>query len=165
MAGGESGHLPYAGVGPLYVVAIIGVTVLGIALGQLGLIPCVGWPVPNAARIALGIALVVLGVAMWLAAFFGAGIDDGIRENQLVTTGVYAWVRNPIYVAFAMACTGVIVMADNVWLLALPLLFWAFLTLLMRHTEERWLLDLHGSVYRAYCERVNRCIPWLPRRR
>ena len=47
MERGESGHLPYAGVGPLYVVAIIGVTVLGIALGQLVLIPCVGWPVDD----------------------------------------------------------------------------------------------------------------------
>lgn len=162
MARGESSHLPYAGVGPLYVAAIIVLTAMGVALSQLGLIPHTDWPVPAVLRVALGIVLIALGIVVWLAAVLGAGIDEGIRENRLVTTGIYAWVRNPIYVAFGMACTGATVMAGNVWLLVLPLLFWALLTALMRHTEERWLLDLHGSEYRAYCKCVNRCIPWPP---
>ena len=100
MARGESSHLPYAGIGPLYVAAIIVLTAMGVALSQLGLIPHTGWPVPVVLRVALGIVLIALGIVVWLAAVLGAGIDEGIRENRLVTTGIYAWVRNPIYVTF-----------------------------------------------------------------
>ena len=53
MARGESSHLPYAGVGPLYVAAIIVLTAMGVALSQLGLIPHTGWPVPAVLRVAL----------------------------------------------------------------------------------------------------------------
>ena len=31
-------------------------------------------------------------------------------------------------------------------------------------TEEKWLLDLYGDEYAAYKKRVNRCIPWIPRK-
>ena len=53
----------------------------------------------------------------------------------------------------------------NLWLLILPVLYWLFLTVLMKCTEEKWLKNLYGVEYEEYCWRVNRCIPWFPKNR
>ncbi len=98
-----------------------------------------------------------------MSAIFQAKIDQGILNNSLVTTGVYAYVRNPIYSAFMIACTGALLIAGNLWLLVLPFLYWGFMTVLMKNTEEKWLRDLYGEEYIEYCKRVNRCIPWKRR--
>lgn len=84
--------------------------------------------------------------------------------NELVTTGVYSVVRHPIYSAFAFVLTGVLLIYSNLYLLLLPFMYWAFLTALMKATEEKWLVDQFGKEYEDYCRRVNRCIPWFPKR-
>lgn len=38
------------------------------------------------------------------------------------------------------------------------------MTVLMKGTEEKWLLKLYGTEYSNYCKRVNRCIPWFAKR-
>lgn len=157
-------HLPVYGPGPIYVGVIVALTVAGIALSALGVVPMAQPGVAGVPLKAIGLALVAGGVALWWTANFKAHIDDGIVGNRLVTTGVYAVVRNPIYSAFALACSGVILIYGNLWLLVLSPVFWAFLTVLMRATEERWLLVLYGEEYADYCRKVNRCIPWFPRR-
>ena len=77
---------------------------------------------------------------------------------------MYALVRNPIYSAFLFFCTGALTIYGNLWLLTLPVLYWLFLTLLMKRTEEKWLKNLYGAEYEEYCRKVNRCIPWFPRK-
>lgn len=160
----ENGHLPLFGPGPLYVGVIVAFTVSAVALSRLGAIPRITAEAAALPLRIVGMALVALGVALWVSAVFLARIDDGIKVNRLVTDGVYSVVRNPIYSAFALVCTGAVLVHGNLWLLVLPPLFWAFLTVLMRATEERWLLELHGPEYEEYRRRVNRCIPWFPRR-
>ncbi|MEL5719973.1 MAG: isoprenylcysteine carboxylmethyltransferase family protein, partial [Treponemataceae bacterium] len=80
-----------------------------------------------------------------------------------VTTGVYGIVRNPIYSAFLFIFSGVLLLFRNWFLLILPFVFWALLTLLMKFTEEIWLKDKFGKEYTAYCKKVNRVIPWFRR--
>ena len=157
-------HLPLYGPGPAYVATIAAATVAGIALTVAGVIPTASADAATVLMRVLGAALIAGGGALWMAAVFGAKIDDGIEHNQLVTTGVYAIVRNPIYTAFTLVCTGALLICANLWLLVLPPLFWAFLTVLMKATEERWLRELYGAQYDRYCQRVNRCIPWFPRK-
>ena len=101
------------------------------------------------------------GIALWIYAVPISKIDDGIKENRLVTTGAYALVRNPIYSAAMIACTGVILILSNAWFFVLPLVYWLFMTVLMKATEEKWLRDLYGKEYDDYCKRVNRCWPWI----
>jgi len=38
------------------------------------------------------------------------------------------------------------------------------MTAMLIPTEEKWLHDLYGQEYLDYCTRVNRCLPWPPRR-
>lgn len=153
-------HLPMYGVGPIYVAVIIGLTVLGIVLSIRNMIPLIRYKGISVVMLILGIGLVVYGIYLWYAAVIKDKIDDGIVNNRLVTTGIYAQVRNPIYSAFLITCTGVLLIYGNILLLCLPFLYWFFLTVLMRSTEEKWLRELYGKEYEEYCRSVNRCIPW-----
>ena len=158
-------HLPLYGVGPLYVTAIAVLTAAGVLASHLGLLDSGKFPVIRLPLAILGALFILGGVALWRAAVLRDKISEGIVQNRLVTTGVYSVVRNPIYTAFLLACTGALLLANNLWLLLLPPAYWLFLTLLMRATEEKWLKEQYGREYEDYCKRVNRCLPWFPERR
>ena len=153
-------HLPYFGIGPLYGAAVIALTAAAVYLRKhpalsFGRIPALRIPMA-----VLGILLIVTAAILWTGAVFGAKIDANIRDARLVTTGVYAFVRNPIYSAILFACTGVLLLTGNLCFLVLPVCFWLLLTVLVRQTEERWLREMFGHEFESYCKRVNRCIPW-----
>ncbi len=94
------------GVGPVYVAVIITVTMAGILLSQFKIIAYLSFPIIRMVLLMIGFLLVAVGAALWFLAVFRAKIDDGITNNHLVTDGVYALVRNPIYSAFLSVCTG-----------------------------------------------------------
>jgi protein-S-isoprenylcysteine O-methyltransferase Ste14 len=62
-------------------------------------------------------------------------------------------------------CIGVSLFSGNLWLLVLPFIFWGLMAVMMKLTEEKWLHDLYGAEYDAYCKRVNRTWPWFPKRK
>ena len=158
----NSYHLPLFGVGPLYGGIVAALTVAGCVAGSLisfGKVPQMKIPL-----LILGILLVVYGVSLWIRAVIVAKLDDRIKENRLVTGGVYAHVRNPIYSAIMFACTGALCIAGNLLFLPLFFVFWVLMTVMMKKTEEKWLLDRFGKQYSDYCKRVNRAIPWFAKK-
>jgi protein-S-isoprenylcysteine O-methyltransferase Ste14 len=155
-------HLPLFGPGPVYVAVILALTVSGLLLAHYGLLDSGNTTVLRVPFTVLAALFILGGVVLWTQAVLVAKLDANILQNRLVTGGVYAWVRNPVYAAFLLVCTGALLFAHNLWLLLLPVFFWAFLTVLMKHTEEKWLHETYGAAYAAYCRRTNRCIPWPP---
>ena len=156
----EKGHLPILGVGPLYVVTIILMTIISITLSATGIIPVITFANFQWIFILIGILCFIIGITLWLKAVIIDRLDTHIIKNELVTTGVYAYVRNPVYSAFMFVCTGVLLIYGNLVLLVLPIIYWGFMTVLMKSTEEKWLENLYGKEYVQYRQRVNRCIPW-----
>ena len=156
----EKGHLPILGVGPLYVVTIILMTVISIILSTTRVIPVITCTNMRWIFVLIGILCFIIGITLWLKAVIIDRLDAHIIKNELVTTGVYACVRNPVYSAFMFVCTGVLLIYGNLVLLLLPIIYWGFMTILMKLTEEKWLEDLYGKEYIQYRQRVNRCIPW-----
>lgn len=156
----EKGHLPILGVGPLYVVSIILMTIISSTLSATGIIPVITFANFQWIFILIGILCSIIGITLWLKAVIIDRLDAHIIKNELVTTGVYAYVRNPVYSAFMFVCTGVLLIYGNLVLLVLPIIYWGFMTVLMKLTEEKWLEDLYGKEYVQYRQRVNRCIPW-----
>lgn len=156
----EKGHLPILGVGPLYVITIILMTVISIILSVTRFIPVITFTNMRWIFILIGILCFIIGITLWLKAVIIDRLDAHIIKNELVTTGVYAYVRNPVYSAFMFVCTGVLLIYENLVLLVLPIIYWGFMTVLMKLTEEKWLEDLYGKEYVQYRQRVNRCIPW-----
>ena len=155
-------RLPFFGVGPYYfagVMALAGVFfLLGEKFPRWCLVP---FPAGRNVFIGAGAVLAIFGAFLWLSALIGARLAKNIAENKLITTGVYAHVRNPIYSAFMFIGAGVLSAQSN-WL-CLPYfgVCWLALTVMVKLTEEKWLAARFGEVYRAYCRKVNRCIPWI----
>lgn len=156
----HSSRMPLYGVGPLYGVVVIAGTILLILLDFFFDFPTkIGEPFRSVALI-LGILLILFGAWLWYAAVFRSKIEKGVEEERLITTGVYALVRNPIYSAFLIASFGAMLITGKWILMLVPFFFWGFLTVLMKHTEEVWLQERFGKEYEEYKAKVNRCIPW-----
>lgn len=149
-------HLPMLGVGPIYGAVIIAVTVAAViachtAFFERGIIRKLKIP-----SVMIGILLIIFGLYLWMGAVFRAKVEDGITNSRLVTTGVHALVRNPIYSAFMFFCTGALLISGNVFFYPLFFFYWIFMTVLMKCTEEKWLKKLYGKEYEKYCRHVNR---------
>lgn len=83
------------------------------------------------------------------------------KRNHLPLYGV---VRNPVYGGVLLICSGIVFMFNNLLLLIVPLVCWIYVTVFLITTEEKWLKDLYGQEYIDYCKKVNRCIPWFPKK-
>jgi len=112
----------------------------------------------------IGSIFIVVGVAVWIYAVIIQKISEEIKNGKLITKGIYSFVRNPIYTAFIFVFTGILIMGSNLFLLILPILFWINLTVILKLTEEKWLLEKFGDEYVDYCKVVNRIIPWFPKK-
>lgn len=163
----EKGHLPIYGVGPFYGMGVILLTAAGIVVSAMGLLNS-GMVYNTILRIfffIVGVLAIIGGFIVWKAAAVGKDSIDGyIESNTLCTTGIYGIVRNPCYSGIVMMCTGALLTAHNLWLLVLPFVFWVAMTIMLVNSEEKWLVNLYGQEYIDYCKKVNRCIPWFPRK-
>lgn len=162
----EKNRLSMYGVGPLYVGVIAAITVLFIVLHCTGSLPSgkVGNSAVKIVFYVFGGLLIAYGVVLWVIAVLVNRIDKDIADNRLRTTGIYGAVRNPIYAAFLFLCTGALLCCANWWFLIAPVVYYLYLTALMIFTEEKWLRETFGAEYEAYCKKVNRCIPWFPKK-
>jgi protein-S-isoprenylcysteine O-methyltransferase Ste14 len=117
----------------------------------------------SAANWVVGALLVAVGEAVRLAGVAAAGTDTRRRSREvqrLVTYGVFAWVRNPLYVANFLIWMGFTVISGVYWFLPIAALLFALeYTLIVRY-EEGVLESIFGSSYLAYKSRTPR---WLPR--
>lgn len=156
-------QLPIYGVGPVYgfgisIVSIVFMILSGKTVLRSGTVPSLKIPF-----VILAVIFIICGIAIWINAVIVSKIDDGIKTNTLVTHGIYAHCRNPIYTAVTLVNIGALLFMNNLWLLILPFVYWLFMTVLMKSTEEKWLYDMFGEEYKDYCNKVNRCIPWFKR--
>jgi protein-S-isoprenylcysteine O-methyltransferase Ste14 len=85
---------------------------------------------------------------------FRVGIDQD-HPDKLVTTGIFAFSRNPIYVAFGVVLLGEFLIFPN-WILLAYLVAakWLFHRQVLR--EEEYLRKHYGEPYSEYCRRVRR---------
>lgn len=158
--------LPTFGVGPLYVIVCAVITVVGIILDCFGILST-GEIANLSLKIVfyvIGVILIASGIVMWLFAVVIGNVDKDIESGKLKTTGIYAVVRNPIYSAFLFVFTGILLFFTNLCLLILPVLYYIYMTVLMICTEEKWLKEKFGEEYVEYCKKVNRCLPWFPKK-
>ena len=152
-------HLPIFGVGPIIILPQIIITIIGVILTEKGILLDWSFGILKIPLLILGVASVVCGILLLYGAVFKARIDRKIKENILVTDGVYGIVRNPIYSAYYLVCLGVVLIENNYILFLVPILGYVYMTIILKNTEEKWLYTLYGEKYKEYCDKVNRCIP------
>jgi len=85
---------------------------------------------------------------------FRVGIDQD-NSDKLVTTGIFAFSRNPIYVAFGFVLLGqFLVFSSWILLVYMVVATWLFHRQVSR--EEEYLRNHYGQQYLEYCDRVRR---------
>lgn len=113
----------------------------------------------------LGLALMVSGEWIRLASVRAAGKSTRTREvgaAQLVTWGLYAYTRNPLYMGNFLLWIGAALYSGGAWmyvLLAGVGLMFALQYTLIITLEEATLAELFGQSYSRYREVVPRVIP------
>jgi protein-S-isoprenylcysteine O-methyltransferase Ste14 len=111
-----------------------------------------------------GVLLIAAGFLLFLAALasFGAswrvGIDER-RPGDLVTGGVFALSRNPIFVFLDLYFTGTFLIHGSLFFLASAVIVVVGVHYQI-HQEERFLGHRYGPAYDHYCRRTPRYVGW-----
>ncbi|WP_159450108.1 isoprenylcysteine carboxylmethyltransferase family protein [Demequina sp. NBRC 110056] len=115
----------------------------------------------------VSIALVLIGAAGVLGSGrnLGASLTPSPVPNRagLAASGLYRWVRHPMYSALILICLGVAVGSGSAWCYATIVVLSVFFDVKGR-TEERYLVEAYDG-YAEYAARTGKFIPGLGRRR
>jgi protein-S-isoprenylcysteine O-methyltransferase Ste14 len=161
----RAGSLEWA-AGVLFTLALVGGAVAAV-LDASDVIEPIG-AFDSAGFRATGIAIFVAGLIGTLYAQFAMGSSwrigvDEEERTELVTSGPFATVRNPIFSALLPATLGLAMLVPNVVAAVALAALLVAVELQVRLVEEPYLLETHGETYRAYAARVGRFVPGLGR--
>jgi protein-S-isoprenylcysteine O-methyltransferase Ste14 len=106
----------------------------------------------------LGVLVAVLGMLAFRRAKTTINPVNIGAASSIVTSGVYRYTRNPMYVGLALMLVGWAVHIAVPFVLVGPVVFILFITRFQIIPEERVLTSKFGGEYRKYQERVRR---WL----
>ncbi|WP_018180482.1 methyltransferase family protein [Jongsikchunia kroppenstedtii] len=119
----------------------------------------------NVLQGAVGLALVVCGLAfaVWARVYLGRNwgppMSVKLRDHELVTTGPYRLVRNPIYSGICLALVGTAI-AVNLILLVIAVGLGCYFVYSGK-VEERIMVREHPDTYPAYRDRTKMLIPFI----
>ena len=114
---------------------------------------------------AIGILVVLTGI-VYRAAVIGyeyirrGGKNREVYADHLVTGGLFAHSRNPLYVGNLLLVIGLLLIFNNLWAYLIGLTFAATSYRAIVANEESYLRGRFGEEYEAYCRRTPR---WIPR--
>jgi protein-S-isoprenylcysteine O-methyltransferase Ste14 len=124
------------------------------------------WVIPGDVAVRLsGLALLVGGFVLmhWAEVALGRQFAVEIRVHeghQLVTTGLYRWIRHPRYAGVLMLVAGISGVFRS-WVAVLLTVAFAFVLVLRLRREEALLHREFGAEWEEYAERSWRLIPLL----
>jgi protein-S-isoprenylcysteine O-methyltransferase Ste14 len=95
-----------------------------------------------------------------LIAFRRSRMADEPRntETRLVTSGIYRFTRNPVYLGFLFMQVGLLLNAGSYWGILLTPLMVPLFNRLVIEPEEKSLAHQFGDEYRGYKSKVRRWI-------
>jgi protein-S-isoprenylcysteine O-methyltransferase Ste14 len=139
----------------------LGFLVVGIWGGWALGLPALG--VEPAWRNAIGWTVIGIGLVVNIA---GAGIFHRLRTaifpfkpaSRLVTTGIYRWTRNPMYLGMALLYAGTGILFDSLLALLFLVPVVAIVQIYVITREEAYLERTFGGEYLEYKARVRRWI-------
>ncbi|MBW2286955.1 MAG: isoprenylcysteine carboxylmethyltransferase family protein [Deltaproteobacteria bacterium] len=117
-----------------------------------------------------GAAFALIGNAGGLLAQLAMGSSwrvgvDASERTELVTHGMFAWVRNPIFSFISLSVLGLVLLVPNPLSLLAGVLTLVGIEVQVRAVEEPYLLRMHGADYARYAARVGRFVPAIGRLR
>jgi protein-S-isoprenylcysteine O-methyltransferase Ste14 len=111
----------------------------------------------------IGLALTFVGFLLGIAAFVEfrkahTTLDPHGSAKHLVTSGIYRFTRNPIYLGFLLMVIGLPLNSGLYWGLVLAPFYVFMMNRLIIQHEEAYLERKFGKAYTGYTARVRR---WL----
>ena len=117
---------------------------------------------PDALAFGLGAAVLVAGggLATWTNRTVARARSGGARSAStiLVTTGPFAFSRNPMHLARTLLYVGTALERNALWALATLIPLLVVMHLEVVRVEERAFERRFGDAYRQYCARVRRWV-------
>ncbi len=112
--------------------------------------------------IGMALFLTGLGLAVWARVYLGRNWGTPMSERvdaELVTTGPYRYIRNPIYSGIILAAIGTAVAVSWYWLVAVVLMgaYFIYSATVEEHTMER----LFPNDYPVYKRSTKMLIPFI----
>ena len=111
----------------------------------------------------IGSFFIVLGecLRMWAVGYAGGTTRATAlgAARDLVTTGPYSYVRNPLYLGNFLLSFGVCLFANVYWIIPILVTGYFIQYLPIISVEESYLFDSCGSVYKTYYDQVPRFLP------
>jgi protein-S-isoprenylcysteine O-methyltransferase Ste14 len=125
--------------------------------------PALAWPFPFrdliAALLALaGMAVAILGVLSFRRAGTTVNPTRPQSTSSLVSTGIYRYSRNPMYLGFLLALLGWATHLASLPALVIVTAFVAYMDRFQIGPEERALCAMFGDEFIAYTRKVRRWI-------
>ena len=121
--------------------------------------------VPFGIRVGVALALVVIGQSISISGMVSfrrakttMNPIKASAASSLVTSGVYRYTRNPMYLGLSVTLMAWAVFLSNLLALVAVPLFVLYISRFQISPEERVLSSLFGAEYAAYKQRVRR---WL----
>lgn len=151
------GDYPRVLAPPPFIVLVI--ILAGFAAGLIKSLHFIYGP----ARYATGAALMALSLIIVLWAFFkfrkaGTNVDVRKPSTKIVTDGLYAYSRNPIYLGLVIFLVAVSVLLNNLWIMIFIPVFVIIMRKGVIEREELYLEEKFGQEYIDYKKRVRRWI-------
>jgi len=113
-----------------------------------------------------GVALTLAGFALlqWAQVTLGKSWSDTprmMKEQALITSGPYQFIRHPVYTAFILILGSALLISAN-WFIGLAWLGMTVLEVASRvDFEESLMLEYFGDRYRDYMKKTGRLLPRL----
>jgi len=144
--------------------------VMGMAFVLIPLTPLLNWWGVGSLHILwLGIVGLVLGavglvvryVAFTTLGRFFSRILREVEDHQLVTSGIYGYIRHPGYLSdFLIFIGAALAMGNLIVMIVIPVTFVAAYAYRI-HIEEEMLIGIFGERYREYQKASKRLIPFI----
>lgn len=118
----------------------------------------------------LGIGAAVVGILLVVRAQSDMGASwrigiDQTERTELVTSGMFRWSRNPIFLGVIIFWAGFALVVPNIPALVSVLAVTLAIEVQVRAVEEPYLIRVHGDAYWRYASRTGRILPWFGRLR
>ena len=106
----------------------------------------------------VGYVWLIPGLLLWGAAIIQ--LFTGFSKGELVTSGAYGIVRNPIYSSATFFILPAVAFMTLTWVYFIASIFLYVGVMLFIGTEEKQLTAAFGKRYEEYLTRVDRLIPF-----